>query len=116
MLLSMMMNRKLKIGKNIYYLIFPRFHLVVLDYLFTFVLGINKIQEINPDAFFIQEIDINSKRSFNVNELQMLRNSNESNYNNSYACNFKAACLYAICILVISCCASLTVSSVKFTG
>ena len=26
---------------------FPRFHLVVLDYLFTFVLGINKIQEIN---------------------------------------------------------------------
>ena len=47
MLLSMMMNRKLKIGKNIYYLIFPRFHLVVLVFLFTFVLGINKIQEIN---------------------------------------------------------------------
>ncbi len=50
----------------------------------------SKIQEINPDAFFIQEIDINSKRSFNVNELQMLRDSNESNYSNSYACNFKA--------------------------
>ena len=50
----------------------------------------SKIQEINPDAFFIQEIDINSKRSFNVNELQMLRENNESNYNNSYACNFKA--------------------------
>ena len=50
----------------------------------------SKIQEINPDAFFIQEIDINSKRSFNVNELQMLRETNESNYNNSYACNFKA--------------------------
>ena len=49
-----------------------------------------KIQEINPDVFFIQEIDINSKRSFNVNELQMLRENNESNYNNSYACNFKA--------------------------
>ena len=39
MLLSMMMNRKLKIGKNIYYLIFPRFHLVVLDYLFTFAIN-----------------------------------------------------------------------------
>ena len=50
----------------------------------------SKIQEINPDAFFIQEIDINSKRSFNVNELQMLRETNEPNYNNSYACNFKA--------------------------
>ena len=49
-----------------------------------------KIQEINPDAFFIQEIDINSKRSFNVNELQMLREADEDNYNNSYACNFKA--------------------------
>ena len=50
----------------------------------------NKIKEINPDAFFIQEIDINSKRSFNVNELQMLRDADEANYNNSYACNFKA--------------------------
>ena len=50
----------------------------------------SKIQEINPDAFFIQEIDINSKRSFNVNELQMLRDADEVNYSNSYACNFKA--------------------------
>ena len=49
-----------------------------------------KIQDINPDIFFIQEIDLNSKRSFNVNELQILRDENESNYNNSYACNFKA--------------------------
>ena len=50
----------------------------------------DKIKEINPDVFFIQEIDINSKRSFKVNELQMLRDNDETNYNNSYACNFKA--------------------------
>ena len=51
----------------------------------------NKILEIDPDFFFIQEIDINSKRSFEVNELAMLQKDfSSSNYNNSYACNFKA--------------------------
>ena len=51
----------------------------------------NKIQEIDPDIFFIQEIDINSKRSFETNELEMLQNDFTSNkYNNTYACNFKA--------------------------
>lgn len=58
-----------------------------------------KIQEINPDAFFIQEIDINSKRSFNVNELQMLRDADEVNYNNSYACNFKAGFIQFLYII-----------------
>ena len=51
----------------------------------------NKIQEIDPDIFFIQEIDINSKRSFETNELEMLQNDFTSDkYNNTYACNFKA--------------------------
>ena len=49
-----------------------------------------KIAQEDPDVFFIQEIDINSKRSFNINELQLLREEKEDDYNNSYACNFKA--------------------------
>lgn len=49
-----------------------------------------KIAQEDPDIFFIQEIDINSKRSFNINELQLLREEKEDDYNNSYACNFKA--------------------------
>ena len=49
-----------------------------------------KIAQEDPDIFFIQEIDINSKRSFNINELQLLREVKEDDYNNSYACNFKA--------------------------
>ena len=49
-----------------------------------------KIAQEDPDIFFVQEIDINSKRSFNINELQLLREEKEDDYNNSYACNFKA--------------------------
>ena len=50
----------------------------------------NKIQELDPDVFFIQEIDVNSKRSFQVNELNILKDNYTIKYNNSYACNFKA--------------------------
>ena len=51
----------------------------------------NKIQELDPDMFFIQEIDVKSKRSFKVNELEMMQGQfSEDKYNNTYACNFKA--------------------------
>ena len=51
----------------------------------------SKIKEENPDIFFIQEIDIDSKRSFNVNELEMLQGDYQENqYINSFAPNFKA--------------------------
>ena len=49
-----------------------------------------KISELDPDVFLIQEIDINSKRSYKVNELDILKDKHEIKYNNSYACNFKA--------------------------
>ena len=52
---------------------------------------INKIDELDPDIFFIQEIDINSKRSFKTNELKMMQETfTEDKYNDTYACNFKA--------------------------
>ena len=50
----------------------------------------NKIQEINPDIFFLQELDLNSKRSYKVNELKSFQEDFGEQYNNSYACNFKA--------------------------
>ena len=43
----------------------------------------------NPDIFFLQEIDIKSKRSYKVNELDMFMNK-FTTYESSYACNFKA--------------------------
>ncbi len=49
----------------------------------------NEIETLNPDVFFIQEVDIHSQRSYYVQERDMfLRNFPE--YDNSYACNFKA--------------------------
>ena len=51
----------------------------------------NKISEINPDAFLVQEIDIKSKRSYRVNELEhFTAKFPEASYQHSYACNYKA--------------------------
>ena len=50
----------------------------------------NKISEEDPDIFFIQEIDIKSKRSYKLNELDILMDKHAIKYNESYACNFKA--------------------------
>ena len=50
----------------------------------------SKVKEINPDLFFLQELDLNSKRSYKVNELKMFQDDFDSEYNDSYACNFKA--------------------------
>ena len=51
----------------------------------------DKINEIDPDVFFIQEADLNSRRSFYVNELAYFQENHPSDkYNNTYACNFKA--------------------------
>lgn len=51
----------------------------------------NKINEVNPDIFFVQELDVDSKRSFYVDELasfeEMFKNDT---YENSFARNFKA--------------------------
>ena len=54
----------------------------------------SKIKEVNPDVFFIQEADLDSRRSFNVNELAFFQENYPSDkYNNTYACNFKAGCV-----------------------
>lgn len=51
----------------------------------------DKISEIDPDLFFIQEIDVDSHRSFNVNELKSFRKTfDEEHYEYSFASNFKA--------------------------
>ena len=50
----------------------------------------DKISEEDPDIFFIQEIDVKSKRSYKLNELNILKDNYAIKYNNSYACNFKA--------------------------
>ena len=49
----------------------------------------SKIKELDPDIFFLQELDLDSKRSYDVNELEIFQDNN-LNYTNSYACNFKA--------------------------
>ena len=49
----------------------------------------NKIKELNPDLFFVQELDLDSKRSYYVNELEIFQD-NKPDYTNSFACNFKA--------------------------
>ena len=51
----------------------------------------SKIKEIDPDVFFIQEADLDSRRSFYVNELAYFQeNYPADKYDNTYACNFKA--------------------------
>ena len=49
-----------------------------------------KISQENPDIFFVQELDLDSKRSFYVNELSSFRTTFDEAYNNTFACNFKA--------------------------
>ena len=51
----------------------------------------NKIKEINPDIFLVQEVDIDSKRSYYVDELASLEETfPRTTYENSFARNFKA--------------------------
>ncbi|MBO4285760.1 MAG: endonuclease [Bacilli bacterium] len=49
----------------------------------------SKIKELNPDIFFVQEADRDSKRSYYVNEYDSLRET-FTDYNGSFAPNFKA--------------------------
>ena len=52
---------------------------------------INKIKEVDPDVIFLQELDLDSKRSYFVDELKLFSEAfPEDKYDNSYACNFKA--------------------------
>ena len=51
----------------------------------------DKICEIDPDLFLIQELDVDSHRSFNVNQLKSFSNTfTTENYEHSFASNFKA--------------------------
>lgn len=49
----------------------------------------DKIKEINPDVFFVQEADRDSKRSYYINQYDSLRET-FNDYESSFACNFKA--------------------------
>ena len=49
-----------------------------------------KISEENPDIFFVQELDLDSKRSFYVDELSSFKTMFDEKYSNTFACNFKA--------------------------
>ncbi len=49
----------------------------------------DKIEEINPDIFFVQEADRDSKRSYYINQYDSLGETFD-NYESSFACNFKA--------------------------
>ena len=50
----------------------------------------SKINEIDPDIFFVQELDLNSKRSYYIDELASFKETFGSKYNNTFARNFKA--------------------------
>ena len=50
----------------------------------------NKISEENPDIFFVQEVDRDSKRSYYVNEYNSLKETFNNSYESSFAANFKA--------------------------
>ena len=51
----------------------------------------SKIDELDPDIFFLQELDIDSKRSYNINELESFKEVfKEDEYEESFARNFKA--------------------------
>lgn len=50
-----------------------------------------QIKELNPDIFFLQEMDVNSKRSYNINELESFQEVfTQSEYNSSFALNYKS--------------------------
>ena len=50
----------------------------------------SKVQEINPDIFFIQEADRDSKRSYYVNQYNSFKDTFGGNYESSFGPNFKA--------------------------
>ena len=51
----------------------------------------SKINELDPDIFMLQEVDLDSRRSYYVNDLDLLKETfKESSYNESMALNFKA--------------------------
>lgn len=51
--------------------------------------GINKeLKTLNPDIAFLQEVDTDSDRSYNINELASLKKT-LNNYSNAFAYNFK---------------------------
>ena len=51
----------------------------------------SKIDELDPDIFFVQELDLDSKRSYNIDEFASFKETfKEDEYNNSFAKNFKA--------------------------
>lgn len=51
----------------------------------------SKVKEIDPDIFFLQELDVDSKRSFYVDELASFKQAfPEDQYEESFARNFKA--------------------------
>ena len=53
--------------------------------------GKGVIRELDPDIFYIQEADLNSRRSFYIDELKYFQdNFTADKYSNTYACNFKA--------------------------
>ena len=50
-----------------------------------------KVAEINPDIFLLQELDLDSKRSFYINEFVSFKDAfDEDHYENTFARNFKA--------------------------
>ena len=50
-----------------------------------------KIKELDPDIFLLQELDLDSKRSFYVDEYASFKEEfKENEYNNTFARNFKA--------------------------
>jgi endonuclease/exonuclease/phosphatase family metal-dependent hydrolase len=49
-----------------------------------------RINEINPDILFLQEVDINSKRSAKINQLQYILDNTQLNYG-TYASQWKAS-------------------------
>ena len=50
-----------------------------------------KVDELDPDIFFLQELDLDSKRSYYIDELaSFIETFKETEYNNTFARNFKA--------------------------
>lgn len=51
----------------------------------------NKVKELDPDIFFLQELDLDSKRSYYIDEYaSFIDTFKETEYNNTFAKNFKA--------------------------
>ena len=50
----------------------------------------NKVSEINADLVMLQEVDVNSKRSWYVNQYESFTEKYKSSYKNTFALNYKA--------------------------